>query len=57
MATSYWCAIPTATYNAGESAHIEAGKIHQGINAGNAAVKLVATLVAEKGKPLNTPVP
>jgi quercetin dioxygenase-like cupin family protein len=47
---------PTATYNAGESAHIEAGKIHQGINAGNAAVKLVATLVAEKGKPLNTPV-
>jgi len=48
---------PTTTYKAGESAHIDAGKIHQGINAGSATVKLVATLVAEKGKPLNTPVP
>jgi quercetin dioxygenase-like cupin family protein len=48
---------PTTTYKAGESAHIDAGKIHQGINAGSATVKLVATVVAEKGKPLNTPVP
>src|SRR5258707_14170944 len=29
---------PTTTYKAGESAHIDAGKIHQGINAGSATV-------------------
>jgi quercetin dioxygenase-like cupin family protein len=45
------------TYKAGDSLHIDADKIHLGINAGNVPVKLIATLVAEKGKPLNTPVP
>ena len=48
---------PATTYKAGDSLHIDAGKIHLGINAGNVPVKLVATLVADKGKPLNTPVP
>ena len=48
---------PATTYKAGDSLHIDADKIHFGINVGNVPVKLVATLVAEKGKPLNTPVP
>jgi quercetin dioxygenase-like cupin family protein len=47
---------PTATYKTGDSLYVEAGKIHQGINSSNAPVKLMTTLVAEKGKPLNTPV-
>jgi quercetin dioxygenase-like cupin family protein len=48
---------PPTTYKAGDSLHINAGKVHLGINAGDVPVKLVATLVAEKGKPLNTPAP
>jgi quercetin dioxygenase-like cupin family protein len=48
---------PATTYRAGDSLHIDAGKIHLGINAGDIAVKLIATLVAEKNKPLNTPAP
>jgi len=48
---------PATTYKAGDSLHIDADKIHFGINVGNVPVKLVATLVVEKGKPLNTPVP
>jgi quercetin dioxygenase-like cupin family protein len=48
---------PSTTYKAGDSLHIDAGKIHLGINAGGVPVKLIATLVAEKGKPLNTPAP
>jgi quercetin dioxygenase-like cupin family protein len=46
---------PTATYKAGETFVVDAGKIHQGINNTNAPAKLVATLVLEKGKPANTP--
>jgi quercetin dioxygenase-like cupin family protein len=48
---------PTATYNPGDAFLVEAGKIHQGINTGNVPVKLVATLMTEKGKPASTPVP
>src|SRR5437764_329699 len=48
---------PTATYKAGESFLVEAGKIHQGINRGAVTVKLIATLVVEKGKPANSPAP
>jgi len=47
----------TATYKAGEAVFIEAGKIHEGINMGTAPVKLIATFVTEKGKPLTTPAP
>jgi quercetin dioxygenase-like cupin family protein len=47
---------PSTTYKAGESVLVEAGKIHQGINRGTVTVKLITTLVAEKGKPANTPV-
>jgi quercetin dioxygenase-like cupin family protein len=46
---------PAATYTAGETFFVDAGKIHQGINTSNAPAKLVATLVLEKGKPGNTP--
>jgi quercetin dioxygenase-like cupin family protein len=45
------------TYKSGDSFHVEAGKVHQGINTGTVLVKLAATLVAEKGKPLSTPAP
>jgi len=48
---------PATTYKAGDSLHIDAGKIHLGINAGNVPVKLIGTLVAEKGWPLSAPAP
>ena len=47
----------TATYQAGEAFYVDAGKIHYGINSGNVPVKLIATLIVEKGKPPSTPVP
>jgi quercetin dioxygenase-like cupin family protein len=46
-----------ATYKPGDSFFVEAGKVHQGINTGSVPVKIAATLVAEKGKPLSTPAP
>jgi len=48
---------PNATVQAGEAVLIEAGKIHRGINTGTTPVKLVATLISEKGKPASSPVP
>jgi quercetin dioxygenase-like cupin family protein len=48
---------PRATYKTGTSFLVEAGKIHQGINMGSVTVKLIATLVVEKGKPANSPAP
>jgi quercetin dioxygenase-like cupin family protein len=45
---------PTTTYKAGESFFIEGGKIHAGINDSSLPVKLIATFVVEKGKPLTT---
>jgi len=48
---------PTATYKSGSSVLVEAGKIHRGINNGSVTVKLLATLVFEKGKPANSPAP
>ena len=48
---------PTVTYKAGESLSVEAGKVHEGINRGNAPVKAIATFIVEKGKPLTTQVP
>ena len=47
---------PTATVKAGDVFHIPAGKVHQGINNGSATAKLAVVFVAEKGKPLTTPV-
>ena len=48
---------PTATYKAGDSFYVEAGKIHEGINNGTSPVKSIAVFVVEKGKPLTTKVP
>jgi quercetin dioxygenase-like cupin family protein len=48
---------PNATYQAGEAVLVEAGKIHRGINTGTVPVKLVATLISEKGKPASSPAP
>jgi quercetin dioxygenase-like cupin family protein len=48
---------PTATYKAGDGFLVEAGKIHQGINMGNVPVKILATLMVEKGKPATAPAP
>ena len=48
---------PTMTYKAGDTAYIEAGKIHAGINNGTSPFKAIATLVVEKGKPLSSPAP
>jgi quercetin dioxygenase-like cupin family protein len=47
---------PTMTYKAGESFYVEPGKIHEGINKGNAPIKAIAAFVVEKGKPLTTQV-
>jgi len=48
---------PTTTYKAGDAIHIEANKVHEGINAGSVPVKLAATFVVEKGKPLASSAP
>jgi quercetin dioxygenase-like cupin family protein len=48
---------PTTTYKAGESFFVAANTIHQGINMSSAPVKLLATLMFEKGKPATVPAP
>lgn len=48
---------PTVTYKTGDTFFVEPGKIHEGINNGNTAVKVLATFVVEKGKPMTTQVP
>jgi quercetin dioxygenase-like cupin family protein len=44
--------IASKTYMPGESFYIAGGKIHEGINNGNARVRALASFVVEKGKPL-----
>jgi quercetin dioxygenase-like cupin family protein len=48
---------PTTNYKAGDAFYVESGKIHMGINSSDAPVKLIATLIVEKGKPASVPVP
>ncbi|HEY1434220.1 MAG TPA: cupin domain-containing protein [Thermoanaerobaculia bacterium] len=48
---------PTTTLKAGDYFTIMPGQIHNGVNAGAVPVKLSVVFVAEKGKPLTTPVP
>ena len=48
--------VPTVTLKAGDVFHIAPGKVHQAINNGTVTAKLAAVFVAEKGKPLTTPV-
>ena len=45
------------TYKAGESFHVDAGIVHEGINQGTTPVKALATFIVEKGKPLTSQVP
>lgn len=47
---------PTRTVEAGEVFAIAPGQVHQGLNTSSAPVKLHVVFVAEKGKPLTTPV-
>jgi quercetin dioxygenase-like cupin family protein len=47
---------PTVTYKAGESILVEPGRVHEGINKGNVPIRIVATFIVEKGKPLATQV-
>lgn len=47
---------PTATLKAGDVFHILPGKVHNGTNIGTVPAKIAAVFVAEKGKPLTTPV-
>jgi quercetin dioxygenase-like cupin family protein len=48
---------PPAALKTGDVFFIEAGKVHEGINAGTAPARLLAVFVAEKGKPLTTQAP
>jgi quercetin dioxygenase-like cupin family protein len=45
---------PTTTYKAGDAIFIKGGNIHEGSNHGTASVKILATFVVEKGKPLTS---
>ena len=47
---------PTRTYKAGDTFYVEPGKIHEGINNGSTLVKILATFIGEKGKPITTQV-
>ena len=46
---------PTRSFHPGEAFFIPAGTVHQGINNGKVATRIVAVFVTEKGKPLTTP--
>lgn len=46
----------TKTLKAGDVFSIAPGQVHEGTNKGTATVKLSVVFVAEKGKPLTTPV-
>jgi quercetin dioxygenase-like cupin family protein len=48
---------PTQILKAGDSAMVEGGKMHEGINRGRVPIKALVTFVVEKGKPLTTPHP
>ena len=47
---------PTRNYKAGDTFYVEPGKIHEGINNGSTLVKILATFIGEKGKPITTQV-
>ena len=47
---------PDAILKAGDYFYVAPGKVHQATNNGSVPAKLAAVFVAEKGKPLTTPV-
>ena len=48
--------LPTQTFKAGESFSVKPGQVHEGMNHGKTPIRILVTLVAEKGKPLTTQV-
>jgi quercetin dioxygenase-like cupin family protein len=48
---------PPRTVKAGEAFFVPAGVVHEGKNVGSGPAKVLATYIAEKGKPLATMVP
>jgi quercetin dioxygenase-like cupin family protein len=46
--------LPTRVYRAGEAGVIDGGRVHEGINKGKVPLKVFATFVVPKGKPLTT---
>jgi quercetin dioxygenase-like cupin family protein len=48
--------LPTRTYKAGESFSVKPGQVHEGMNHGQTPIKILVTVVAEKGKPLTSQV-
>ena len=46
---------PPRTVNAGESFFVPAGVVHDGKNIGSGALKVLATYIVEKGKPVASP--
>ena len=47
---------PPKIVKAGESYFVPAGLVHDGKNTGSGKVKVLATHIVEKGKPVATPV-
>ena len=47
---------PAKTLHAGEAFFVPAGAIHDGKNVGSGSLKVLATYVVEKGKPVATPI-
>ena len=47
---------PARTLKAGEAFFVPAGAIHDGKNVGSGNLKVLATYVVEKGKPVATPI-
>jgi len=45
---------PTATYNPGDAFYVEPDKIHEGINNGKTAVKVIANFLLKKGVPMTS---
>ena len=48
---------PTQVLKAGDSAMVEPGKLHEGINRGRVPIKALVTFVVKKDQPLSTPRP
>jgi quercetin dioxygenase-like cupin family protein len=47
---------PPVTLNAGQAFFVPAGTVHDGKNVGKGPLKVLATYIVEKGKPVATPV-
>jgi quercetin dioxygenase-like cupin family protein len=46
---------PQQVLKAGDPFLVEAGRVHEGVNTGSVPVKVLATFITEKGKPLTIP--